>query len=76
MRRVNTAMCAARQSGLSGKAIVRVTIVSSGAVTSAQVENAPFKTSPVGACLEREVKKQRVPPFSESSISFNFPFTI
>ncbi len=76
MRRVNSAMCATRDRSISGTVKVRITAVSSGAITGAQVENAPFKTSPVGACLEREVKKQRFPAFSESSISFSFPFKI
>ena len=77
MKRVNVRSCLSREPALRGKGKIRVRImaVSSGSIKSAKVTNAPFKNSPVGACLEREVRKQRFPSFTDSSISFTYPFS-
>jgi len=75
MRRVNVARCAKYSADLKGKAFVQIRIVSNGSVRSAEAL-APFKGTPTGKCLEGEVRKQRVPPFSDSDISFKFPFMV
>jgi hypothetical protein len=76
MRKVNLGSCLSRDPGLKGKGEIKVRIVavSSGAIKTASVQNAPFKNSPVGACLEREVRRQRFPSFTDQQISFTFPF--
>jgi hypothetical protein len=76
MRKVNLGSCLSRDPGLKGKGKIKVRIVavSSGAIKTAKVLNAPFKSSPVGACLEREVRRQRFPSFTDRDISFTFPF--
>lgn len=76
LKRVNLGTCLSRDPSLKGKGKIDVKIVavSSGSIKTAQVQNSPFKSSPVGACLEREVKKQRFPSFTDDSISFTFPF--
>ena len=75
MRRVNVARCAKYSADLKGKTFVQIRIVSNGSVRSAEAL-APFKGTPTGKCLEGEVRKQRVPPFSDSHISFKFPFMV
>lgn len=75
MRRVNVSRCASRDPSLKGKAVIDVRIVSSGAVQSANALP-PFRNTPVGSCLEREVRKQRVPAFRDANIQFKFPFQI
>ena len=76
MRRVNLNKCLTRDPSLKGRGSIKVKIVaiSSGAITTARVQNSPYKSSPVGACLEREVKRQRFPNFTDPRISFTFPF--
>ncbi len=76
MRRVNLGSCLGRDPSLKGKGRIKVRIVaiSSGAIKTARVLNSPFKSSPVGACLEREVRRQRFPAFTDPDISFTFPF--
>ena len=76
MKRVNTRRCGSRDPSLRGTVKVKIKAVSSGAITRANVQNAPFRGTPVGACIEREVKKQRFPQFTDPSISFTFPFKL
>ena len=76
MKRVNIGSCLSREPRLRGKGKIKVHIVavSSGAIKTASVLNAPFKSSPISTCLEREVRKQRFSSFTKSNISFIFPF--
>ena len=76
MKKVNLNGCLSREPSLKGKGSikVRVVAVSSGAIKTAQVQNSPYKSSPIGACLEREVRRQRFPSFTDPEISFTFPF--
>lgn len=78
MRRVNVDRCA-EVGVLEGKAFVKIyvkiRIASNGSVRSAEAHG-PFKSTSIGKCLENEVRKQRVPPFSNSNISFKFPFKV
>ena len=76
LRSVNLNTCLNRDPSLRGKGSIKVQIVaiSSGAITRARVVNQPYKSSPVGACLEREVKRKRFPRFTDSQIKFTFPF--
>jgi hypothetical protein len=75
MKRVNISRCASRDPSLKGKVLIDVRIVSSGAVQSASALP-PFRNTPVGSCLEREVRKQRVPAFRDPNIQFKFPFQL
>ncbi|MEZ4287339.1 MAG: GYF domain-containing protein [Polyangiales bacterium] len=63
--------------GESGKAKVSVDFSgSTGRVTKAKVESAPFAGTPVGACIERAVKNARVPRFKQSSFNVKFPYSL
>lgn len=76
MQKVNVARCISREPSLKGRGTIKVKIVavSSGAIKSASVENEPYKSSAVGACIERQVKAQRFPSFTDPDIRFTFPF--
>ena len=76
MKSVNVKRCLRYDESLRGKGSIKVKIVarSSGAITVAQVQNSPFKGSPVASCIERAVKQKRFPKFSDPTLSFTFPF--
>jgi hypothetical protein len=76
MKRVDVAGCISREPSLKGRGTIKVKIVavSSGAIKSATVVNEPYKSSAVGACIERQVKAQRFPSFTDPDIRFTFPF--
>jgi hypothetical protein len=76
MRRVNVRRCGSRDPSLKGTIKVRIKAVSSGAIIQVKTQNSPFNTSPVGSCIEREVKKQRFPSFTDNKIEFTFPFKL
>ena len=76
MKRVNVKRCASYDPSLKGKKVfVQVKIVSSGKVQSA-TSLPPVRGTTTGSCLEREVRKQKVPPFKERDVSFKFPFML
>lgn len=63
--------------GTSGTAIVDVTFSgSTGRVSRAKVASGPFKGTPVGACVEKSVKRARVPRFKQSSFKVKFPYRL
>ncbi len=63
--------------GTSGTAVVDVTFGgSTGRVTRAKVTSGPFKGTPVGGCIEKAVKRARVPRFKQSSFKVKFPYRL
>jgi hypothetical protein len=60
----------------TGDGHVIVTYGPNGAATGATVDTAPFAGTKVGACIEREFKKTKVPPFDGTPISVGKKFTI
>ncbi|MDH3485610.1 MAG: zinc-ribbon domain-containing protein [Myxococcales bacterium] len=60
-----------------GTAAVDVTFSgSTGRVSRAKVTSGPFKGTPVGQCVERAVKRARVPRFKQSSFKVKFPYRL
>jgi hypothetical protein len=60
-----------------GTATVDVTFSgSTGRVSRARVTSGPFKGTPVGGCIERAVKRARVPRFKQSSFKVKFPYRL
>ena len=59
-----------------GQVRVKIRAISSGAIVQSTVINAPFKGTALAGCIESEVKKQKVEPFTNASIQFTFPFRI
>jgi hypothetical protein len=63
--------------GAGGTAVVDVTFGgSTGRVTRAKVASGPFKGTPVGGCIEKAVKRARVPRFKQSSFKVKFPYRL
>ncbi len=63
--------------GSGGTATVDVTFSgSTGRVSRAKVTSGPFKGTPVGACVEKAVKRARVPRFKQSVFKVKFPYRI
>ena len=63
--------------GTSGTATVDVTFSGgTGRVTRAKVSGGPFKGTPVGACVEKAVKRARIPRFKQSSFRVKFPYRL
>ena len=63
--------------GAGGTAVVDVTFGgSTGRVTRAKVTSGPFKGTPVGGCIEKAVKRARVPRFKQSSFKVKFPYRL
>ena len=61
----------------SGTALVNVTFSGkTGRATSADVVSGPFKGTGVGSCVERAVKRARVPRFKQSTFNVKFPYRI
>jgi hypothetical protein len=60
-----------------GTATVNVTFSGkTGRASGAKVASGPFKGTPVGACIERAVKRARVPRFKQSSFKVTFPYRL
>lgn len=59
--------------GDGGTAMAAVTFSSSGRVSSVRVSGV---TGSVASCVQRAVRGARVPPFSRSSFSVNFPYRL
>ncbi len=60
-----------------GTATVDVTFSgSTGRVSRAKVTSGPFKGTSVGSCVERAVKRARVPRFKQSSFKVKFPYRL
>ena len=63
--------------GTSGTATVDVAFSgSTGRVSRAKVVSGPFKGTPVGGCIEKAVKRARVPRFKQSSFKVKFPYRL
>jgi len=63
--------------GTSGTAVVDVTFSgSTGRVSRAKVASGPFKGTAVGACVEKAVRRARVPRFKQSSFKVKFPYRL
>jgi predicted Zn finger-like uncharacterized protein len=63
--------------GAGGTATVNVTFSGkTGRATGAKVASGPFKGTPVGSCIERAVKRARVPRFKQSSFKVTFPYRL
>jgi hypothetical protein len=54
---------------------VAITFSGSGHVTAAHVSGT-FAGSAVGSCIARAVRRASVPPFSRSSFTVNYPFSV
>jgi hypothetical protein len=67
--------CKDRQPDASGNVMVQMTIEGSGRVSSAKAQGG-FSGSPVGNCIERNVRTFRFPQFSGDSMSVNMPFAL
>ena len=76
MLKVNVSKCLDLDPKLKDKGHIKVsiTVVNSGVIQKAQVLNSPFKNSPISACLEREIRRQRFSNFTRPQIRFIFPF--
>ena len=60
-----------------GTATVDVTFSgSTGRVSRAKITSGPFKGTAVGGCVERAVKRARVPRFKQSSFKVKFPYRL
>ena len=75
MKKVNVRRCSGYDKSMKGKAWVQITLGGNGAVRSASALP-PFRGTPIGSCLEREVRKQKVSPFKDSKVSFKYPFKV
>ncbi|MEM7436385.1 MAG: GYF domain-containing protein [Myxococcota bacterium] len=63
--------------GQGGTAVVDVTFSgSTGRVSRAKVGSGPFKGTPTGSCIEKAVKRARVPRFKQSSFKVKFPYRL
>lgn len=63
--------------GNGGTATVDVAFSgSTGRVSKARVVSGPFKGTPVGACIEKAVKRARVPRFKQSTFNVKFPYRL
>lgn len=63
--------------GQGGTAVVDVTFSgSTGRVSRAKVASGPLKGTSTGACVERAVKRARVPRFKQSSFKVKFPYRL
>ncbi|MDH3624694.1 MAG: zinc-ribbon domain-containing protein [Myxococcales bacterium] len=60
-----------------GTATVDVTFSgSTGRVSRAKVTSGPFKGTPVGGCVEKAVRRARVPRFKQSVFKVKFPYRL
>ncbi len=59
-----------------GRIPVRVTILGSGRVTTAVVEDTFFARPPTGSCIARAVRTARFPRFSDDRLVVLYPFQI
>jgi hypothetical protein len=62
--------------GVSGIVKVRLSIQSTGRVSSPKVVNQAFKGTSVGNCVEAKVRSFRFPQFSGSAMSITLPFSL
>ncbi|MBI2895425.1 MAG: hypothetical protein HYY06_17855 [Deltaproteobacteria bacterium] len=62
--------------GQSGMAMMRVTFVSDGSVSSATMAGGPFAGTPAAACMENAVRSARVPAFTNPNVTISYPFVI
>ncbi|MGB5812799.1 MAG: GYF domain-containing protein [Polyangiales bacterium] len=63
--------------GSGGTAIVDVAFSgSTGRVSRAKVDSGPFKGTPTGACIEKAVRRARVPRFKQSTFKVKFPYRL
>lgn len=60
-----------------GTATVDVTFSgSTGRVSRAKITSGPFKGTPVGGCVEKAVRRARVPRFKQSVFKVKFPYRL
>lgn len=63
--------------GQGGTAVVDVTFSgTTGRVSRAKVASGPLKGTPTGACVEKAVKRARVPRFKQSAFKVKFPYRL
>ena len=62
--------------GQRGSVRVQVTVVSSGRVTTALVQDASWARAPYGSCIARAVRSARFPRFREPRFVVIYPFSI
>ena len=63
--------------GQGGTAVVDVTFSgSTGRVSRAKITSGPLKGTPAGACVEKAVRRARVPRFKQSSFKVKFPYRL
>jgi predicted Zn finger-like uncharacterized protein len=75
-RAADVKRCAEKQPGASGTVTVHMLIARTGKVSTAQINDGPFRGSPVGSCVEGIVRTFQFPQFSGDSMSVNLPFAL
>ena len=55
---------------------VRITVRSSGRVTTAVVQDSFYARPPIGSCIARTVRRARFPAFSEDTFVVLYPFQL
>lgn len=76
MRQVNAQRCAeADEQRFTGKAFVQIKIMNTGQVVTARALP-PIKDTPMGDCLETEIKQLKFSKFKKEFVNFKFPFMV
>jgi hypothetical protein len=76
MKQVNVLRCVeAEEEPFTGKVFIHLRVINTGQVTLATALP-PIQSTPLGDCLEAEVKKLKFPTFIKESVSFKFPLVI
>ncbi len=66
--------CQAATEGKSGRALLTLTISTTGRVASVQVEAPAFRGTRMARCLKRGAKRWRFPRFKKGPLRYTYPF--